>query len=84
VLPVIFGSAAQPPSKSLVERLLPLLMEIWNNTPRPDLAGRTPSQMRAPPTPFQTTAPKVGRNDPCPCGSGLKHKKCCLKSSTMN
>jgi hypothetical protein len=21
---------------------------------------------------------KVGRNDPCPCGSGLKHKKCCL------
>ena len=22
---------------------------------------------------------KVGRNDPCPCGSGLKHKKCCLK-----
>ncbi len=23
-------------------------------------------------------AHKVGRNDPCPCGSGLKHKKCCL------
>jgi len=22
---------------------------------------------------------KVGRNDPCPCGSGLKHKKCCGK-----
>jgi len=22
--------------------------------------------------------PKTGRNDPCPCGSGLKHKKCCL------
>lgn len=22
---------------------------------------------------------KIGRNDPCPCGSGLKHKKCCLK-----
>ena len=21
--------------------------------------------------------PKVGRNDPCPCGSGKKHKKCC-------
>ncbi|MDH5468758.1 MAG: SEC-C metal-binding domain-containing protein, partial [Candidatus Aminicenantes bacterium] len=19
-----------------------------------------------------------GRNDPCPCGSGLKYKKCCL------
>ena len=23
--------------------------------------------------------PKVGRNDPCPCGSGKKHKKCCGK-----
>ena len=24
------------------------------------------------------TEPKVGRNDPCPCGSGKKFKKCCL------
>src|SRR4030042_2666089 len=24
-----------------------------------------------------TPAPKVGRNDPCPCGSGKKYKKCC-------
>ncbi|HIP18649.1 MAG TPA: hypothetical protein EYG78_04860 [Sulfurovum sp.] len=22
---------------------------------------------------------KIGRNDPCPCGSGEKYKKCCLK-----
>ena len=27
------------------------------------------------------TEPKVGRNDPCPCGSGKKHKKCCLASN---
>jgi preprotein translocase subunit SecA len=26
------------------------------------------------------TAAKVGRNDPCPCGSGKKYKKCCMKS----
>ncbi len=25
----------------------------------------------------KTAAEKVGRNDPCPCGSGKKHKKCC-------
>jgi hypothetical protein len=25
------------------------------------------------------TVPKVGRNDPCPCGSGKKYKKCCGK-----
>ncbi len=24
------------------------------------------------------TGPKIGRNDPCPCGSGRKYKKCCL------
>jgi uncharacterized protein YecA (UPF0149 family) len=23
-------------------------------------------------------APKIGRNDPCPCGSGKKYKKCCM------
>ncbi|MDD7417105.1 MAG: SEC-C metal-binding domain-containing protein, partial [Spirochaetales bacterium] len=23
------------------------------------------------------TSPKVGRNDPCPCGSGKKYKNCC-------
>lgn len=31
----------------------------------------------AAPTPF-TAAPKVGRNDLCPCGSGKKYKNCCL------
>jgi hypothetical protein len=24
------------------------------------------------------TAPKIGRNEPCPCGSGKKYKKCCM------
>ena len=24
--------------------------------------------------------PKAGRNDPCPCGSGRKYKKCCLSA----
>lgn len=26
---------------------------------------------------YHREAPKVGRNDPCPCGSGKKYKKCC-------
>jgi len=30
-----------------------------------------------PPKPTRRTQPKVGRNDPCPCGSGKKFKKCC-------
>jgi len=28
--------------------------------------------------PYFRAAPKVGRNDPCPCGSGRKYKRCCL------
>jgi hypothetical protein len=31
------------------------------------------------PPPRLTRAPKIGRNDPCPCGSGKKYKKCCLR-----
>lgn len=30
-----------------------------------------------PQTPFTRVIPKVGRNDPCPCGNGKKFKKCC-------
>jgi len=26
--------------------------------------------------PIMRDAPKVGRNDPCPCGSGKKYKQC--------
>lgn len=29
------------------------------------------------PQPVVREGPKVGRNDPCPCGSGRKYKKCC-------
>lgn len=28
-------------------------------------------------TPYRRENPKVGRNEPCPCGSGKKFKKCC-------
>lgn len=34
--------------------------------------------VRQGPAPLKATAPKVGRNDPCPCGSGKKYKQCCL------
>lgn len=26
---------------------------------------------------------KIGRNDPCPCGSGKKYKQCCMLKSTQ-
>jgi uncharacterized protein len=32
----------------------------------------------------QRTEPKAGRNDPCPCGSGKKFKKCCGAAATLH
>jgi len=37
------------------------------------LARRTPA------APVRRATPKVGRNDPCPCGSGKTYKHCCLQ-----
>ncbi len=33
--------------------------------------------LKSAPAPVRRDEPKVGRNDPCPCGSGKKYKKCC-------
>ena len=42
--------------------------------PRQNLTFSAPSKEA--PQPVKRTAAKVGRNDPCPCGSGKKYKKC--------
>ena len=31
--------------------------------------------------PVRRSLPKVGRNEPCPCGSGKKHKNCCGRTA---
>jgi len=56
--------AAQPPPRPMPGGVLPGM-------------GRPAPQPVAPPTgSVQRAEPKVGRNDPCPCGSGKKYKKC--------
>jgi preprotein translocase subunit SecA len=42
--------------------------------PSPRPAGR--QQPRVTVQPVRREGPKIGRNDPCPCGSGMKFKKC--------
>ena len=42
-----------------------------------DAVAKAQAQARAKPV---RTGPKVGRNDPCPCGSGKKYKQCCGKN----
>jgi len=42
--------------------------EVQKNTTAPTLEKE----------PVKRSAPKIGRNDPCPCGSGKKFKQCCM------
>ena len=48
-----------------------------------ELADRfgDPKGLLSPVKSIQKVAPKIGRNDPCPCGSGLKYKRCCLNKA---
>ncbi len=47
----------------------PVAPGAWNDPDPFDLFGDGESE---------DSAPEVGRNDPCPCGSGKKYKKCCM------
>ena len=54
---------------------------LWEQAKEEVLGGelittRIPEGACPPPT-IRNEGPKVGRNDPCPCGSGKKYKKCC-------
>ena len=40
--------------------------------------GKRPKMKQIGNMPVENTEPMIGRNDPCPCGSGKKYKKCCL------
>ena len=64
------------------------LHDEWLQTPREALEGKKPAEAleggRLFPDKIETfrrETPKVGRNDPCPCGSGKKFKKCCGKAA---
>jgi len=48
------------------------------------LRGQETAQRQTSPraTALQRAHPNTGRNDPCPCGSGKKYKKCCMGKST--
>ena len=50
----------------------------FEGVPVPDDAGASPDAQpeSEPAVPTRRSFPKVGRNDPCPCGSGKKYKQC--------
>jgi len=69
--------------EGLSQEFLNLLGDYFNNSRLYSNRGYTPNELRElfgarSIQPVRTTE-KVGRNDPCPCGSGKKYKKCCGK-----
>ena len=64
------------------------LHDEWLQTPRESLEGKRPVEaldggglFPEKVETYRREEPKVGRNDPCPCGSGRKYKKCCGKAA---
>jgi hypothetical protein len=46
--------------------------------PQPDQEAAPENLHKNAQQPYRRSAPKIGRNEPCPCGSGRKYKRCCL------
>ncbi len=66
----VFGASGQQMIHPEARKLEPAALHAAEDAQDPDAAAPRPK-------PVQLSGPKVGRNDPCPCGSGKKYKKCC-------
>ncbi|WP_040226925.1 YecA family protein [Bhargavaea cecembensis] len=92
----LLEDAGAIPSEQQLMEIFPLYVEMSNNTRIWENRGHTPNELagagpvnrfagsrmpsfEAPPV-HPVTVQKIGRNDPCPCGSGKKYKKCCGKA----
>ena len=75
------------PDKSQVQKLLTLWQNLCNGLPVWPNNGWSPNEVMSHTQGKRGGRPlffnpdgsvmKVGRNDPCPCGSGKKYKRCC-------
>ncbi len=57
--------------QSVISPMIERHHEMFPNMPR------LGSQTNEPPAPHETKYPGTGRNEPCPCNSGKKYKRCC-------
>ncbi|MCK5242909.1 preprotein translocase subunit SecA [bacterium] len=70
-----FIQPQQPQPQSNIPGVMPGMPPAMGGGPR-DMSRAVPTGGPAKAEPIRRTQPKVGRNDPCPCGSGKKYKKC--------
>ncbi len=70
---------ARPPSRrereALIDRMIADVADVHEFFRPYRQAGSTPQALRV--ATVRRAQPKVGRNQPCPCGSGRKYKACC-------
>ena len=67
--------------RTAVRAIAAAMLALWDGRPPdpdPDEEPDDEPKEAPQPAPVRRTATKVGRNDPCPCGSGKKYKKCCM------
>ncbi len=82
----MFEELSQRMQEDVVEKLFTVQIARQEDAQRIEQPRRAPQRqvlvshggaaVQAQPQPSKREAPKVGRNDPCPCGSGKKYKKC--------
>ncbi|MDO5532406.1 UPF0149 family protein [Sutterella sp.] len=68
----VYAAAVEacPKAKDLAEALYQVVESVF-----------TLKKLLVPNRPVRNAEPRVGRNDPCPCGSGKKYKQCCGKKA---
>ncbi|MGN1400111.1 MAG: YecA family protein [Bacillus sp. (in: firmicutes)] len=90
----LYNSACEFKDKDEIKAVADHLMKVMNSTKLWFMKGHSPNELSATKpnlrilnNPLAPTAPvkkspesKVGRNEPCICGSGKKYKKCCLNA----
>ena len=90
--PVVGEEGEIPAPRRVQRPKSPLILSGPSDVPESAFATASRSAVAAPPAPnrqpprvggddaavktIRRDEPKVGRNDPCPCGSGQKYKKC--------
>nr|WP_245302887.1 preprotein translocase subunit SecA [Symbiobacterium terraclitae] len=71
----MFNNMIRSIQRDVVRNLFTI--EVAREPQRPRIMIESGSQGAEPRQPTRTEGKKVGRNDPCPCGSGKKYKFCC-------
>lgn len=71
------GKSLEEATQSIPEALIPSVIGLL----RPNMMGDSNdlSFSSTPIAPYKRKEKKVGRNAPCPCGSGKKYKRCCFR-----